>query len=90
MILEKDLQSGMIFETNKNSRSMHTKFSIWSMNDDKSLWFRMIDGFGPISGWKRTDKLLDYLNKYNFQLIGQYKIYPINSEDNGFELTGAL
>jgi hypothetical protein len=59
------------------------------MNQDSSLWCRLKKDFGPISGWHTTDQLVQYLNRYDFEITGKYQFLDIK-EFNDFILRGAL
>ena len=87
IITNKQLKSGLVVETTK--RMVHKRFSVWSMNEDNTLWCRLREGFGPISGWKSTDDLLLFLQRHNFYVVGYYELIE-DRRTNQFVLRGAL
>lgn len=91
MITDKDLKNGIIVRARRPRGNMHRQFSLWKVGN---LWMRFHMDFGEISGRKDTTSMLRFLDRYQFDIIGEWhaKFYqePNNSGIESFNLDGAL
>ena len=78
MIAKEDLVDGMMVRAKRPKRNMHKEFSVWQNGVEH--WIRFKPGFGQIIGYWDTDQLVRYLTRYEFEIIGYYKLTPVKEE----------
>lgn len=88
-IREEDLQSGIIVRARSAKGNMHREFSIWKRG---LAWIRFKSDFGEIAGAKHTVDMLEYLNRYDFEVIGRWeqRLYKKKQLKDPFNISGAL
>lgn len=89
MISAQDLFPGIVVKTQKRRRNMHCEFALFTCGN---YWIRFNPSFGQIAGVMNADRLIKYLNRYNFEIIGKYelKLYTPEPIPESFKFNGAL
>lgn len=89
MIQAHDLRDGLIFKAKRPRGNMHREFSIWKVG---MLWMRMRMDFGEVGSRKDLESLLRFLQKYDFEVIGEWEVryYSKSYVKDPFNLNGAL
>lgn len=91
MINKEDLFDGMLVRARKPRGNMHKEFSLWT---NGLHWLRFRTDFGQLIGFYDAERMLQYLNKYEFEIIGKYELKMFapkeNSPNDPFHFKGAL